>query len=122
MIKYSRIINTLFLFFIIFLLVISFNEYFGRFLNKYYPDFYAYECSFKLFGEEYKECQSRKTLYKYIWVENGLVENLQLILDLRQIGVIILIERFILILMNLLVSELLQLQELDQLLSSLCQV
>ncbi len=80
MIKYSRIINTLFLFFIIFLLVISFNEYFGRFLNKYYPDYYAYECSFKLFGEEYRECQSRKTLYKYIWVENGLVENLQLIL------------------------------------------
>ena len=79
MIKYSKIINLLFLLFIFFLLVISFNEYFGRFLNKYYPDFYAYECSFKLSYEEYDECRSHNTLYKYIWIENGLVENLQLI-------------------------------------------
>ncbi len=79
MIKYSKIINLLFLLVIFFLLVVSFNEYFGRFLNKYYPDFYAYKCSFKLSYEEYEECRSHNTWYKHIWIENGLVENLQLI-------------------------------------------
>ena len=78
--KYFKLINVLFILFIIIILLISFNEYFGLHLNRYYPEFYFYECHHKLSYENYTECKSKNFWYKYIWIENGLVENLQLIL------------------------------------------
>jgi hypothetical protein len=87
--KYFKLINVLFILFIIILLLISFNEYFGLHLNRYYPEFYFYECHYKLSHENYTECKSKSFWYKYIWVENGLVENLQLILLFSTIILII---------------------------------
>ena len=42
--RYFKLINALFILFIIILLLISFNEFFGLHLNRYYPEFYFYEC------------------------------------------------------------------------------
>lgn len=80
MIKYIKLFNIFFVFFLFFLLIISFHEHFGLDLNRYYPNFYPYECNYKLPFEQYTECKSKKLFYKNIWVENGLVENLQLVL------------------------------------------
>ena len=89
MIKYFKLFNILFVSFLIFLLIISFHEYFGLHLNRYYPDFYFFECNYKMSYEKYTECKSQKFLYKYIWIENGLVENLQLVLLILAIVIII---------------------------------
>ena len=78
--RYFKLLNILFILFLIFLLVISFNKYFGLHLNRYYPEFYFYDCHYKLSYTKYIECQSQSLWYNYIWIENGLVENLQLIL------------------------------------------
>lgn len=78
--RYFKFLNILFIVFLIFLLLISFNEYFGLHLNRYYPEFYSYDCHHKLPYEKYTECRSQSLWYNYIWIENGLVENLQLIL------------------------------------------
>ena len=80
MIKYFKLFNILFIIFLFFLLIISFHEYFGFHLNRYYPDFYSYECNYKMLFEQYTECKSKKLFYNNLWIENGLVENLQLIL------------------------------------------
>ena len=80
MIKYFKLLNILFIIFLFFLLIISFHEYFGFHLNRYYPDFYSYECNYKMLFEQYTECKSKKLFYNNLWIENGLVENLQLIL------------------------------------------
>ena len=89
MIKYFKLFNILFISFLIFLLIISFHEYFGFNLNRYYPDFYFFECNYKMSYEQYTECESQKFLFKYIWIENGLVENLQLVLLILAIVIII---------------------------------
>ena len=89
MIKYFKLFNILFIIFLFFLLIISFHEYFGFHLSRYYPNFYPYECNYKLPFEQYTECKSKKLFYKNIWVENGLVENLQLVLLISAIVPII---------------------------------
>ena len=87
--RYFKLINILFILLLIFLLSISFNESFGLHLNRYYPDIYFYECNYKLSYEEYAECRSKYFWYNYIWMENGLVENLQLIILFSTIILII---------------------------------
>lgn len=87
--KYVRFANVLFILFVIIILLASFNEYFGLHLNRYYPEFFFYECHYKLPYEDYTECKSKNFWYKYIWVENGLVENLQLIFLLSTIILIV---------------------------------
>ena len=89
MIKYFKLFNILFIVFLFFLLIISFHEYFGFHLNRYYPDFYSYDCNYKMLFEQYTECKSKKLFYKNLWIENGLVENLQLILLISAIILII---------------------------------
>jgi len=89
MIKYFKLFNILFIVFLFFLLIISFHEYFGFHLNRYYPDFYSYDCNYKMLFEQYTECKSKKLFYKNLWIENGLVENLQLILLISAIMLII---------------------------------
>jgi len=70
----------IFIFLLIFLVSTSFHNYFGQDLNRYYPDIYPYNCHYKLSFEMYNECRSKNIWYKYIWAENGLVENLQILL------------------------------------------
>ncbi len=89
MIKHFKFFNILIISLLFFLLIISFHEYFGFHLNRYYPDFYSYECNYKMAFKQYTECQSQKFLYKSVWIENGLVENLQLIFLISAIIAII---------------------------------